>query len=71
MVPCNSLYAYLGQQLKAAYPKSGHAFAEWIDFYSGPEFQTSARKLEGLLDTIASPADYGKNQRSSSPKQSL
>jgi thiaminase/transcriptional activator TenA len=51
MTPCMRLYAHLGQSLAAA--PGADAYREWVDAYAGPEFETLARTLEGLLDRYA------------------
>ncbi|MCP9927528.1 TenA family protein [Cyanobium sp. CH-040] len=55
MTPCLRLYAWLGQQLRAQVGHPGHAYAEWIDTYADPAFAALARRLEALLDRLASP----------------
>ena len=52
MVPCMRLYAYLGQQLKAAHAPAG-PYQEWVDEYASPGFEELAATLEALLDRYA------------------
>lgn len=52
MVPCMRLYAWLGQRLVLSWYE-GHPYGEWIQTYSSPAFETLARELETLLDTLA------------------
>lgn len=57
MVPCMRLYAFLGQQLRAASSMPGAPSAgpyqEWIDTYADPGFEELALALENLLDKYA------------------
>jgi thiaminase/transcriptional activator TenA len=53
MTPCMRLYAHLGQRL-ADGPVDGR-YAEWVDTYADPAFETLAATLEGLLDRYANP----------------
>jgi thiaminase/transcriptional activator TenA len=55
MTPCLRLYAWLGQQLRAQVGHPGHAYANWIDTYADPAFETLAHRLEQLLDRLATP----------------
>ena len=53
MTPCMRLYAYLGKELAAETgggSLASHPYREWIETYSGTEFQAAAAKLETLLD---------------------
>ena len=56
MTPCMRLYAFLGQSL-AEKAEGGYEdknpYAEWIETYADPEFETLATTLEGLLDRYA------------------
>ncbi len=57
MTPCLRLYAYLGQELarEMAPPTAEtHPYREWIETYSGADFQAATRRLETLLDRLAS-----------------
>lgn len=45
MPPCLRLYAHLGQQLRAQVGHPGHAYADWIDTYADPAFETLALRL--------------------------
>ncbi|GIJ43708.1 aminopyrimidine aminohydrolase [Virgisporangium aliadipatigenens] len=53
MTPCMRLYAHLGQRL-ADGPVDGR-YAEWVDTYADPGFETLAATLEELLDRHADP----------------
>jgi thiaminase/transcriptional activator TenA len=53
MTPCMRLYAHLGQCL--ARRRTSDRYAEWVDTYADPAFETLAATLEGLLDTYAGP----------------
>ncbi len=57
MTPCMRLYAYLGTML-AKTVIAGNPYQQWIDTYSGADFQGLVTHLESLLDTMAddSPA---------------
>jgi thiaminase/transcriptional activator TenA len=55
MTPCMRLYAWLGQQLRAQVGHPGHAYADWIDTYADPAFETLSCRLEDLLDRLARP----------------
>ncbi len=49
MAPCMRLYAFLGQELAPKLnPKS--PYHEWVETYSSRDFETSALRLDGLLD---------------------
>jgi thiaminase (transcriptional activator TenA) len=50
MTPCMRLYAWLGQSLD---PDRAGPYAQWVQTYADPEFETIARLLEGLLDDQA------------------
>ncbi|MBI4463686.1 MAG: TenA family protein [Acidobacteria bacterium] len=57
MTPCMRLYGYLGGQLarEVSEPSlTAHPYRDWIETYSGAEFQASAGRLESLLDRLAS-----------------
>ena len=47
MTPCMRLYAWLGASLEAS---AAGPFAEWVQTYADPSFQTLAARLEQLLD---------------------
>ncbi|MFI5506281.1 TenA family protein [Mycobacterium sp. NPDC051804] len=55
MTPCMRLYAWLGTSLDAS---TAGPYAEWVQTYSDPGFESLASQLEGLLDEHAddSPA---------------
>ena len=56
MTPCMRLYADLGAELSAETAggsRASHPYREWIETYSGGEFQAAAARLEGLLDRLA------------------
>lgn len=56
MTPCMRLYSYLGSELAqevAQTSRQSHPYREWIDSYSGAEFQAAAGRLEQLLDSLA------------------
>ncbi|MGC9525306.1 MAG: TenA family protein [Limnospira sp.] len=49
MMPCLRLYAFLGQQLATPeIPK--HSYSDWIETYSGEDFEELAQQLETLGD---------------------
>ena len=55
MTPCMRLYAFLGRELAQQAPPSSrasHPYRDWIETYSGPDFHSSAARLEGLLDRL-------------------
>lgn len=52
MVPCMRLYAFLGQTL-AQHPTDKHSYTNWIETYSGEEFEQLAQQLESLCDRYA------------------
>jgi thiaminase/transcriptional activator TenA len=56
MAPCMRLYAYLGHQL-AGDTKPENPYREWVETYSSAEFETLARRLEGLLDRYGGDHD--------------
>lgn len=56
MTPCMRLYAYLGHELAEEIPPASlpsHPYRDWIETYSGAEFQANAARLEALLDQLA------------------
>ncbi len=55
LVPCMSLYAYLGKELA---PKCGprHPYRKWIETYSSAEFARLANQLESVLDRVGADA---------------
>ncbi len=56
MTPCMRLYAYLGKELAAETEGdswASHPYRQWIETYSGTEFQAAAARLEALLDHLA------------------
>jgi thiaminase/transcriptional activator TenA len=55
LVPCMSLYAFLGKELA---PKCGplHPYRKWIETYSSGEFAQLANRLESMLDRVGSDA---------------
>ena len=53
MTPCMRLYAFLGQSLAEEGYDDKNPYAEWIETYADPEFETLAATLEGLLDRYA------------------
>jgi thiaminase/transcriptional activator TenA len=50
MTPCMRLYAWLGTSLDA---DAAGPYAEWVQAYSDPGFESLASQLEGLLDQHA------------------
>jgi thiaminase/transcriptional activator TenA len=50
MTPCMRLYAWLGTSLDA---EVAGPYAEWVQTYSDPGFESLASQLEGLLDQHA------------------
>jgi thiaminase/transcriptional activator TenA len=56
MTPCMRLYAYLGQQL-AAQTKPDSPYREWVMNYSSPQFESLARRVEGVLDRYGGDHD--------------
>jgi thiaminase/transcriptional activator TenA len=55
MTPCMRLYAYVGQSL--AESATSETYAEWINTYADPEFDSLAATLEHLLDAYSSDVD--------------
>jgi len=53
MVPCMKLYHHIGTSLLPQLHPT-HPYKDWIQSYSSPEFDGLCRKLEELLDQIAS-----------------
>lgn len=53
MVPCMKLYHHIGTSLLPQLHPT-HPYKDWIQSYSSPEFDVLCRKLEELLDQIAS-----------------
>ena len=55
LVPCMSLYAFLGKELE---PRCGprHPYRKWIETYSSGEFAQLASRLESVLDRVGSDA---------------
>lgn len=53
MTPCMRLYAFLGQSLAEEGYGKENPYAEWIETYAAPEFETLAATLESLLDRYA------------------
>lgn len=52
MAPCMHLYLFLGQQLAAGgIPQ--HPYTQWIETYSGQEFQPLVEQLEGFINQSA------------------
>jgi thiaminase/transcriptional activator TenA len=47
MTPCMRLYAYLGTSLNA---EAAGPYAEWVQTYADPDFESLASGLEELLD---------------------
>lgn len=52
MTPCMRLYAYLGTML-AKTVTANNPYRQWIDTYSGADFQALVTHLESLLDAMA------------------
>ena len=55
MTPCMRLYAYIGQSLAGS--ATSKTYAEWINTYADPEFDSLATTLEHLLDAYTSDVD--------------
>lgn len=55
MTPCMRLYASLGRSLAREGYAPDNPYAEWIETYADPEFDSLASRLEDLLDR------YGKD----------
>src|SRR4029079_3995623 len=55
MTPCMRLYAYIGQSLAESAPTE--IYAEWINPYADPEFDSLAATVEHLLDAYSSDVD--------------
>lgn len=53
MTPCMRLYAFLGQSLTEEGYDGDNPYAEWIETYADPGFETLAATLEELLDRYA------------------
>lgn len=58
MTPCMRLYAYLGQSL--ARTRTSDTYADWVNAYADPQFDTLASTLEGLLDAYTDDIDRGR-----------
>jgi thiaminase/transcriptional activator TenA len=52
LVPCMSLYAYLGTEMRPMWSPQ-HPYRKWIETYSGEEFSVLAQRLESVLDRVA------------------
>lgn len=51
MTPCMRLYAHLGSSLAGeGYAAANNPYADWVQTYSDPEFESLAARLESLLD---------------------
>jgi len=57
MIPCMRLYVYLGSSLSRSQrskdnnvPSSAGQYQEWIDTYSGSEFEMETERIEDLFD---------------------
>ena len=48
MTPCMRLYTFLGQALHARSVATG--YAEWVETYASPAFETLAHTLETVLN---------------------
>ena len=55
MTPCMRLYAYIGQSLASS--AMTDTYAEWINTYADPEFDSLAATVEHLLDAYSSDVD--------------
>jgi len=55
MTPCMRLYAYIGQSL--AESATTDTYAEWINTYADPEFDSLAATVEHLLDAYSSDVE--------------
>ena len=53
MVPCMSLYAFLGKRGNDQYKCKESIYSWWVDEYSSDEFQNLSSSLEHLLDYYA------------------
>eukprot|EP00903_Cladosiphon_okamuranus_P019242 g17693.t1 len=59
MVPCMRLYAFLGKELRQAFPGwKESVYAEWIETYSSSDFESAAVLVETLLDQYSTDAEY-------------
>jgi thiaminase (transcriptional activator TenA) len=60
LVPCMSLYAFLGRELL---PRSGpqHPYRKWIEAYSSGEFAGLASRLESVLDRVGADGEAVRN----------
>ena len=56
MVPCMRLYSFLGRSLADEGVEKDNPYHEWVETYSGPEFDDLADGLEALLDRYADDA---------------
>jgi thiaminase/transcriptional activator TenA len=52
MAPCMRLYAFLGKTIAASGIPT-HAYRDWIQTYSSPDFDDLAQQLEALIDQQA------------------
>ncbi|MDN5698036.1 MAG: hypothetical protein L0G70_08700, partial [Rubrobacter sp.] len=50
MTPCMRLYAYLGSSLSREGYAADNPYADWVQTYSAPDFESLAARLESLLD---------------------
>lgn len=53
MTPCMRLYAFLGQSLAEEGLGENNPYAEWVETYADPGFESLAARLEELLDRYA------------------
>ncbi|MEL6766140.1 MAG: TenA family protein [Pseudomonadota bacterium] len=55
LAPCVLGYGEIGLRLaeESGGPPEGHAYAEWIGTYAGPENQEVCRSVEALIDSVA------------------
>ncbi|MGH2588717.1 MAG: thiaminase II [Dehalococcoidia bacterium] len=64
LLPCQWGYAEIGAALAAAgEPAEAPLYAEWIQMYASPEYQSLAGEMCGLLDRLAERAGTDERER--------
>ncbi|CAM9679302.1 unnamed protein product, partial [Discosporangium mesarthrocarpum] len=59
MAPCMRLYAFLGKELRKAFPRWRESpYAEWVETYSSSGFESAAALVDNLLDKYSTPEEY-------------
>lgn len=52
ILPCNKLYAFIGQEIKRSIPDHNHRYSEWINVYSDEQIASSSKVLEDIIDAL-------------------